>query len=317
MQALFFQIRIRGDIKVHGKGCLERERPFTTTPLTPVNSKAAEEDKTMKWLDILKECSQKIRREVLLLFGTNEANIELGKGAGGDVIKKIDLAAENSLVQTLQDNKVSCTLISEETGIKKIGSKPDSFYLTTDPLDGTTNAIRGLPFIATSMAVSKTPNLKDVETALVFDILYNVTYTAERRKGAIRNEEKIEPSQTTSLEDAVIGIDFNTLKIGELITQLTPLLQETKHLRHLGANALELCYVADGTTDAFIDLRGKLRVTDIAAAYLILQEAGGMMATPEETEINVPLDPSQRVSFIATANKPLYEKIKTHLTPTR
>jgi len=268
----------------------------------------------MKWLDILKECSKNITRQVLPLFGTNEANIEFGKGAGGDTIKQVDLAAENALIQTLQDHKISCTLISEEAGTKKIGPKPKSFYLTVDPLDGTTNAIHGLPFIATSIAVSKTPYLKDVEIALVHDIIYNVTYTAERHKGTLRNEERIKPSPTTSLEDAVIGIDFNTLKIEELFIHLTPLLQKTKHLRHFGANALELCYVADGTTDAFIDLRGKLRVTDIAAAHLILREAGGIMATPEGTEINVPLDPAQRVSFIATANTTLYENIKTCLT---
>jgi len=271
----------------------------------------------MNWLDILKECSQKIRREVLPLFGTNEANIEIGKGAGGDTIKKIDLAAENALIQILHDHNVSCTLVSEETGTQKIGPKPQSFYLTIDPLDGTTNAVRGLPFIATSVAVSKTPRLKDVDTALVYDILYNVTYTAERHKGTLRNGEKIRPSPTTSLEDAVIGIDFNTLKIKELFARLTPLLQKTKHLRHLGANALEVCYVADGTTDAFIDLRGKLRVTDIAAAYLILREAGGIMVTPEGTEINITLDAAERVSFIATANSPLYENIKARLAVTK
>ncbi|NIR87065.1 inositol monophosphatase, partial [Candidatus Bathyarchaeota archaeon] len=136
-------------------------------------------------------------------------------------------------------------------------------------------------------------------------------------KGTLRNEEKMNPSSTTSLENAVIGMDFNTFKIKELLTRLTPLLQKTKHLRHLGANALEICYVADGTIDAFIDLRGKLRVTDIAAAYLILREAGGIMVTPEGTEINVPLDPAQRVSFIATANKQLYENIKTRLALTK
>ncbi len=271
----------------------------------------------MDWLQILKECSQKIRREVLLLFGTKEANIEFGKGAGGDTIKKIDLAAENALIQTLQDHNVSCTLVSEETGTKEMGSKPQSFYLTIDPLDGTTNAVRGLPFIATSIAVSKTPYLKDMETALVYDILYNVTYTAERNKGTLRNGEKIRPSLTTSLEDAVIGIDFNTLKMKELFNRLTPLLQEVKHLRHLGANALEVCYVSDGTTDAFIDVRGKLRVTDIAAAYLVLREAGGIMVTPEGTEINVPLDAAQRVSFIAAANTPLYANIKARLAVTK
>jgi len=92
-----------------------------------------------------------------------------------------------------------------------------------------------------------------------------------------------------------------------------PVLQKSRHLRHLGANALELCYVADGTTDAFIDLRSKLRVTDIAAAYLILLEAGGIMVTPEGTELNAPLDAAQRLSFIATANMPLHETIKANL----
>jgi myo-inositol-1(or 4)-monophosphatase len=156
-----------------------------------------------------------------------------------------------------------------------------------------------------------------VQIALVHDILYNVTYTAERHKGTLRNEEQIEPSSTKTLKDAVIGIDFNTFKTKELITLLTPLLQQTKHLRHLGANALELCYVADGTTDAFIDLRGKLRVTDIAAAYLVLREAGGMIVTPKGTELNVPLDAAQKVSFIATANAPLYANIKACLDLTR
>jgi myo-inositol-1(or 4)-monophosphatase len=267
----------------------------------------------MSHLSLLKACSQKIRKEVLPLIGSTEANIEFGTGAGGDTTKKIDLAAENAIIQTLQDYNVSCTLISEEAGTKKIGPKPSEFYVTTDPIDGTTNAIRGLPFIATSIAASKTPYLHDVETALVSDIFHNITYTAERHQGAFRNEKKIKPSTLTSLEKAVVGVDFNTAKLGELATRLMPVLQKTKHLRHLGANALELCYVADGTTDAFIDLRGKLRVTDIAAAYLILLEAGGVMVTPEGAELNAPLDAAQRVSFIATANVSLYETIKADL----
>ena len=90
-------------------------------------------------------------------------------------------------------------------------------------------------------------------------------------------------------------------------------LQKTKHLRHLGANALEICYVADGTTDAFIDIRGKLRVTDVAAAYLILLEAGGTMTSPEGKELSAPLTPTQQVSFIAAANKQLYEVIRRFL----
>jgi myo-inositol-1(or 4)-monophosphatase len=251
-----------------------------------------------------------MRKEALAFFGSPDASIGFGIGAGGDTMKKIDLVAEKALIDVLEGHKASCTLISEETGIKKLGSQPSEFYVTTDPVDGTTNAVRGIPFMATAIAVSKAPYLKDVETSLVSDLFHNVTYTAQRDQGAYRNEERIEPSKTSSLEEAIVGVDFNTLRIKELVATLEEVLIRTRHLRHLGANALEICYVADGTTDAFLDTRGKLRVTDIAASYLILLEAGGIMVTPEGNELNVPLAATQRVSFIAAANKKLYETIR-------
>jgi len=262
------------------------------------------------WLKILEDCSQKMRREILHVYQTAEAGQEFGVGAGGDIKKKIDLVAERALIETLRDQKASCTLISEESGTKQIGAETSKFTLTTDPLDGTTNALRGLPFMATSLAVSQKPFLQDIEVALVSDILHNVTYTAQRGQGAYRNKKKIKPSRTASLEDAVIGVDFNTFKAGEIVNQLTRVLEQTRHLRHFGANALEICYVADGTTEAFIDLRGKLRVTDIAAAQLILREAGGIITTPKGKNLNAPLNATQRISFIAAANKTIHDKIQ-------
>jgi myo-inositol-1(or 4)-monophosphatase len=64
--------------------------------------------------------------------------------------------------------------------------------------------------------------------------------------------------------------------------------------------------VADGTTDAFIDIRGKLRTTDIAAGWLIIQEAGGTITTPEGNPLNVKLDPKQKVEFVAAANPTMH-----------
>jgi len=254
-----------------------------------------------------------MRKEILTFYGSPDAAIGFGIGAGGDTMKKIDLVAEKALIDVLEEHKVSCTLISEETGTRKIGPQPSEFYVTTDPVDGTTNAVRGIPFMATAIAVSKAPYLKDVKTALVSDIFHNVTYTAQRDQGAFRNGEKIQPSQTSSLEEAVVGVDFNTLRLGELVAKLEEVLIRTRHLRHLGANALEICYVADGAIDAFIDIRGKLRVTDVAASYLILLEAGGIMVTPEGNQLNVPLAATQRVAFVAAANKRIYENIKKFL----
>jgi myo-inositol-1(or 4)-monophosphatase len=266
------------------------------------------------WPQILRKCSQKVREEVIPLIKTDEGRKTFGIGAGGDQMKRIDLVAEEAITKTLEKHKVSCTLISEESGVKKIGDQPSKFYVTTDPLDGTTNAIRGAPFIATSIAVSKTTQLQNVETALVSDLLHNITYTAQQGKGASRNGQKIKPSQLSSLEEAVLGVDFNTYKTAQVASQLTRVLEKTKHFRHFGANALELCYVADGTTEAFLDIRGKLRVTDIAAAYLILLEAGGAITAPKGNKLDAPLTPTQRVSFIATGNPRLHKKITELLT---
>jgi myo-inositol-1(or 4)-monophosphatase len=170
--------------------------------------------------------------------------------------------------------------------------------------------------MATSLAVSKKPYLQEVETALVSDLIHNVTYTAQRGQGAFRNGEVIKPSKNVSLEDAVIGVDINSLKIKQTVNQMTRVFEQTKHLRHFGANALETCYVADGSLDAFIDLRGKLRVTDIAAAQLILREAGGIIKSPEGKNLDAPLDAAQRISFVAAANKALYNTIQKLLKRT-
>jgi myo-inositol-1(or 4)-monophosphatase len=262
------------------------------------------------WLNILEDCAQNMKTEILKVHRKAEAGKQFGRGAGGDIKKKIDLVAEKALIETLRTHKVSCTLISEESGNKKIGTEPSKYILAADPLDGTTNALRGLPFLAISLAVSSKPYLKSVETALVADVLHNVTYTSKKHEGAYKNKHSIKPSKTKSLQEAVVGVDFNTFKAGKIVNQMIQILEQTKHLRHLGANALELSYVADGTTDAFIDLRGKLRITDMAAAQLILREAGGIITTQRGENLDAPLTATQRVSFIAAANKTIYNKIQ-------
>jgi len=267
----------------------------------------------MDWLEIIQECSQKMRRAALRYYGSPKAAVGFGVGAGGDTSKRIDLAAEKALIECLSKHEVSCTLVSEEAGTKQIGYAPSEYYVTTDPVDGTTNAVRGLPFSANVIAVSRGPWLQDVETALVTDLVHGITYTAQKNGGAFRNGERIKPSETSEIADAVIGVDLNTFKIEELLTKLEGLFRVGKHFRHFGANALEICYVADGSTDAFIDIRGKLRVTDMVASYLILREAGGIIVSPEGEELNVPLAATQRLSFIAASNNRIYEAIREAL----
>jgi myo-inositol-1(or 4)-monophosphatase len=268
----------------------------------------------MDWMEILQECSQKMRRAALRYYGSPKAAVGFGVGAGGDTSKRIDLAAEKALIDCLGKHEISCTLVSEEAGTKKIGFGPSEYYVTTDPVDGTTNAVRGVPFSANVIAVSRSPWLRDIDKAIVTDIIHGIDYTAQKNKGALKNGKKIKTSETSDLEDALIGVDLNTFTIEKLVTKLEGLFKRGKHFRHFGANALDICYVADGSTDAFIDIRGKLRVTDMAASYLILREAGGIMVSPEGEELNLPLEPTQRVAFIAAANEGIYKAIKEALS---
>jgi myo-inositol-1(or 4)-monophosphatase len=239
----------------------------------------------------------------------------LGIGAGGDPIKKIDLAAENAIVGTLTGRGISFTLISEESGVREYGENPQDCYVTVDPIDGTTNLMRGLPFYATSMAVSGKPFLEDVHSALVADLFHGVTYTAQSGQGSCRDDENISPSDNVSLENAVIGMDLNSYKVDRIAPRLTGLIKKTKHIRHFGANALELCYVADGSTDAFIDIRGKLRTTDVAAACLIVKEAGAILTASNGKPLDARLDPGQKVGFIAAANAEMHRRILDLVTP--
>ena len=266
--------------------------------------------KQTNWLSILIQCKNNIQKQITPQLKTlKQPQPNLGTGAGGDPIKQIDLTAENAIINTLKKHELSFTLISEESGIKEYGKNPHECYVTADPIDGTTNLTRGIPFYATSIATSTKPTLNTIHTALVTDLFHNITYTAQKGKGAYRENKKITPSKETSLEEAVIGMDINTYKIQKIIPKLTSLIQKTKHIRHLGANALELCYVADGTTDAFIDIRGKLRATDMAAAWLIIQEAGAKITTPEGEPLNAKLDPKQNVTFIVAANQKIHKTI--------
>ncbi|MBK5133338.1 fructose 1,6-bisphosphatase [Candidatus Bathyarchaeota archaeon] len=262
------------------------------------------------WLELLNICKETIKRNILPCLETlSEPQPDLGKGAGGDSIKLVDLAAEKAIVETLQKHDLSFTLISEESGIKKFYNNSPHFYITIDPIDGTTNLIHGIPFYCSSIAISKKPILSDVSVGMVIDFFHDLTYFAQKDMGAYCNGKKIFTSHCESLKDAIVGLDINTEKIGTFIPRISNLIKKIHHIRHFGANALELCYVADGKTDAFVDIRGKLRTTDMAAGYLIVKESGGFITDIENSPLETKLDPKTKVNFIASGNIEIHKKI--------
>jgi myo-inositol-1(or 4)-monophosphatase len=268
------------------------------------------------WLKILLECKNNVLKGIKPLLRTSKKpSTNPRVGAGGDLLEEPDLEAERAIVSVLRKHEISFTLISEESGILEYGSSPSECYVTTDPIDGSTNMYRRIPFYATSIAVSREPTLISVHSALVADLFHDITYTSQKNKGSSKDGKKIIPSQLNTLTEAIIGVDLNTYRADKVSYRLTPLIKQTNHIRHFGANALELCYVADGTTDAFVDIRGKLRTTDIAAAQLVLREAGAILTTPEGNPLEAGLDPRQRISFVASGNKENHETILKLIRP--
>ncbi len=268
------------------------------------------------WQQILTDCKTNIQKSIKPLLTTiREPQPNMGMGAGGDMMKPVDLAAETAIVETLKHNWVSFTLISEESGIKKIGDDPEECYVTVDPVDGTTNLIHGLPFYASSIAISSKPDIASVYAGMVADLAHDVTYLAFEGKGAYRDGARIETSKAVSLDDAVVGLDMNTYQGKLVIPKVAGLIEKSRHIRHFGANALEICYVANGLTDAFIDIRGKIRTTDVAAGFLIVKEANGIVTTADNKAINVPLDPKQTLNFIASANLEIHKQILSLVKP--
>lgn len=264
----------------------------------------------INWEKILGICEEKIRSNISPhLASSFEAQPDLGKGAGGDPIKLVDLAAERAIIKTLLDHKIAFTLISEESGVKKFEGSSQHFYVTVDPIDGTTNLVHKIPFYCSSIAISKKLTLSSVNIGMVVDFVHDINYFAEKGQGAYCNGKKIMSSQCNFLKDAIIGLDLNDAKTKHFIPRIKNLLKEIKHIRHLGANALELCYVADGKIEAFVDIRGKLRATDLAASYLILNESGGLFTTIDNTPLEAKLDPQTRINFIASGNSRINEKI--------
>ena len=166
------------------------------------------------WLQILVHCKENVKESIRPHLKTlSEPQPDLGKGAGGDPMKPVDLAAERAIIEVLQQSGTSFTLISEESGVKEFGENPAQYYVTVDPIDGTTNLVHGLPFYASSIAISTKPTLSTVFAALVTDLVHNTTYTALEGKGAYRGSEKVFSSKLDSLETALVGLDLNTYKV--------------------------------------------------------------------------------------------------------
>lgn len=213
-------------------------------------------------------------------------------GADGTPTAVIDDVAERAALHVLKDDGRSVRLVSEEMGDIVFGDNPE-FTVVLDPLDGTYNALRGIPFYSVSIAIGKT-DLSQIYYGYVKNLVTGEAYTAERDRGAFLNGEEIHVSSRKDTDPYCASI------YGYAFTERNFLNQNGKKVRLLGSAALELCYVASQKLDAFIDARNRLRVSDVAAGKLIVEEAGGVVTDDFGAMLSTPLAIKERVKIMAT-----------------
>src|SRR4026207_1410657 len=139
-------------------------------------------------IETLKTACLEVRKTVKGLVGTPEGNTKMGQGAGGDISRKIDIVAEQKLIETIRKSGSNPTIIGEECGTIK-GN--DSGYIIMDAIDGTTNVTRAIPFNCCSLAYSTDSTLSSVVDAAVIDIARGDLYYASKGKGAFLNGNRI------------------------------------------------------------------------------------------------------------------------------
>lgn len=225
------------------------------------------------------------------MAGTEDAGVTVGMGADGTPTKAIDKVAEEIIFSHLRDADACGEVISEEAGRCSIADADGVIIL--DPIDGTYNAIHGIPYYAISAAYMEEG---EVLSAYISNLGHHEVFTATRDGGAFLNNQSIHVSDVCELNAATVSLYGKR----HHIEQITPIANTARRWRHLGASALELAYIGCGRIDAFVDMRGTLRYTDAAAGILICEEAGGRVTSVSGENVHFSEDVREGRAIVAT-----------------
>lgn len=257
----------------------------------------------MDFLTACSEIAQEVRENIQPYIGSPKGGKILKMGADHTPTEKIDQIAEDCVLQYLQEHAVCSRVISEEAGKVSLENGKGTIFL--DPIDGTYNAVAGIPFYALSLAWADEGIIKK---AFVEDLSSGETFTAIKGKFSRCNGKAIHVSSTSRLDAAamsVYGRKFDP-------TRMMQLGHKIRRWRLLGASALELCYIGAGRIDGFVDLRGTLRITDAAAGMLVCTEAGGEVSDLNGDPLDFPEEVTVGRCIVAT-NGVLHHKVIEYL----
>ena len=217
-----------------------------------------------KIIDISKEAGEIIRDGF-------RKNIKIEcKTGDNNLVTEIDKKAENCIIDFIKKEFPDHSILAEESG----QSNGNSEYLwVIDPLDGTSNFAHGLPIFSVSIGLRKN---RETIFGVIYDVMRDEVFAAEKGSGSFSNNEKINVSSNDKIEKSLLVTGF-PYEIGEKLDRSLDVFKEflkySRGVRRLGSAAIDLCYVANGSFDAFWE--EKLNPWDVCAGMLIVEEAGG------------------------------------------
>lgn len=189
-----------------------------------------------------------------------------------DLVTEMDRAAEDLIIGRLRNTFPDIGILTEERDEIPSASK---YRWIIDPLDGTTNYAHGFPFFCVSIALEEN---QQIILGVVYDPNSDELFVAKKGKGAFLNGNRITPSVTNQISDALLATgfpyDIRTSKQNN-IEEFSRFALVARAIRRPGSAVLDLCYVACGRSDGFWEL--KLQPWDMAAGSFIVTEAGGIV----------------------------------------
>ncbi len=209
--------------------------------------------------------------QLLLRYHDRVDSLKVTEKRANDFVSEVDKAAEEAIIQVIRQAYPDHAILAEESGIHA----GNEYQWIIDPLDGTTNYLRGIPQFSVSIALQHKGTLI---SAVVYDPLRDEMFTADKGGGAYLNSRRLRVSEHKALQGALLGtgIPFRDQRfVDEYLGMLKALMQDAAGIRRPGSAALDFAYVAAGRYDGFWELG--LAPWDFAAGALLVREAGGVV----------------------------------------
>ena len=184
-----------------------------------------------------------------------------------DVVTEADKACEELIARAVFDAFPNDSFLGEEGGLQNPGS---NIVWVVDPIDGTSNFVRGIPFWCVSLGIvcERRPL-----AGVIYDPINEDFYTAAEDSGAFKNGNIIHPSNITILEEALIGLGFSYRRpVGDHVRAIESCLTAHCEYNRLGSGALSLAYVADGRLAGYWEAH--MNSWDAAGGIAIVRAAG-------------------------------------------